>query len=97
MPGPCQVRFERDLYHGYTNSFFHVLSQVDESPALVLGHNPGIAMFADSIVREAPRHRDFFRYPTAATLVCDFPVSRWGEIAVGTAEPVDFVIPRELV
>ena len=97
MPKPCQVKFERDLYHGYTASFFHVLAQVDQSPALVLGHNPGIAMFANAILREAPRHHDFLRYPTASTLVCDFPVSRWEDAAAGIAEPVDFVIPRELV
>ena len=97
MPEGCEVRFEPDLYHGYTNSFLETLAKADDSPVLMLGHNPGIGYFAESILREIPRHFAFLKYPTAATLVCDVPANRWTDVELGTAELVDFVVPRELV
>ncbi len=96
LPAQCEVRFERDLYHGYSDSFFRKLALVDTSPALVLGHNPGIGMFAHSILTDVPAHSGFSRYPTAATLVCDFPVSRWADASNRQAKLIDFVVPREL-
>ena len=96
MPDKCEVRFEPDLYHGHTNSFLDTLAGTDDLPVLMLGHNPGIGYFAESILRESPRHLDFWRYPTAATLVCDVPVNNWADTQLGTATAVDFVVPREL-
>lgn len=97
IPEDCEVRFEPDLYHGHTDSFLQTLSKANDSPVLMLGHNPGIGYFAESILREIPRHFAFWKYPTTATLVCDIPVDRWADVELGTAEFVDFVVPRELV
>jgi len=97
LPQACHVRFAKELYHGGSGSFFSQLAQVDVSPALLLGHNPGIGFFANSILQQTPKDAAFQKYPTAATLVCDFPISRWSNAECGMASLVDFVVPRSLV
>ncbi len=97
MPKACTVLLEADLYHGSAYTINEVLKSAGDSPALVLGHNPGIGSFAEVIMHQVPKHHAFWQYPTAATLVCDFPVNDWADIQMGSAELVDFVIPRELI
>jgi len=97
MPGTFEIHYETSIYHGHTDAFFAVLAQSIGSPAMLLGHNPGIADFAESILRNPPQHDGFFRYPTAATLICDAPVQHWRDLQPGSAELVDFIVPRELI
>ena len=93
---PVVVRFEADLYHGGSRSIHSLLATVDTSSVLVLGHNPGIGYFAESVLRSLPTHPDFLRYPTAATLVCEVQLDEAGQVELGTGELVDFVVPRDL-
>ncbi len=97
IPDTCEVSYEADLYHGYPEAYYEKLTQTDDSPALVLGHNPGIGYFAESVLTELPQHHAFMQYPTAATLICDLPIEHWRELQPGIATLVDFVIPRELI
>ncbi len=90
------VRFESDLYHGGLRSILSLLATVDTSSVLVLGHNPGIGHFAESVLRSLPAHADFLRYPTAATLVCEIPLNESGQVELGSGELVDFIVPRDL-
>jgi phosphohistidine phosphatase len=62
----------------------------------MLGHNPGIAGFAEDLVSHAPDHPRFADYPTCATLVVDFDVNDWSDMTHGSGTPLAFVIPREL-
>lgn len=96
MPGDYDVRMEPRLYHGSADSILEALSEVGDSPVLVVGHNPGIGYFANAILDLPPSHRDFWRYPTAATLVCDVPVDGWAKTRLGAARLIDFVVPRDL-
>ena len=93
---PIDVRFERDLYHGGPGAILDILSTANQGCTLVLGHNPGMAYFASSILKSLPSHIDFLRYPTAATLVCDIPTDHWAQVEVGSGDLIDFVVPREL-
>ncbi len=97
MPQSCNVFYEPHLYHGHTDSFLEVLAAADDSPVLMLGHNPGIGEFAGTILRQSPPHYAFMQYPTAATLVCEVPVTSWADVKLGSAETLDFVVPRELM
>jgi len=97
MPSVCNVSLEPELYHGSPASITGILKGAADSPALVLGHNPGIGWFAESVMREVPQHHAFWQYPTAATLVCDFPAKRWSDFQMGSGQLVDFVIPREII
>lgn len=96
IPGSYDVQFISDLYHGGTGSICGALSTVDDSPVLILGHNPGIGFFASAILKSPPVDFKFRKYPTAATLVCELPVENWNQIQLGTAELIDFVVPRDL-
>ena len=62
----------------------------------LVGHNPGIAEFAARMLRLAPDHAEFRRYPTAATLVADFAVDDWAALRPDSGQMVDFTIPRDL-
>ncbi|MDE0310140.1 MAG: histidine phosphatase family protein [Acidiferrobacterales bacterium] len=93
---PITVEFMPDLYHGGAGSILSVLSMTDASSALVLGHNPGIGYFAQSILRSLPSHADFLRYPTAATLVCEVQMDESGNVELGSGELMDFIVPRDL-
>jgi phosphohistidine phosphatase len=85
------------LYHAGADVMLAVLRHATADTVCMLGHNPGIAEFAHRLVRHAPRNAEFQRYPTGATLVCDFGGIDWSEAGYGTAEPLDFIVPRELV
>ena len=73
-----------------------VLRKATGDTVLMLGHNPGIGWFAQTLVAVPPPHPRFFDYPTCATLVAEFDIDRWEEVGTGTGKAVDFVIPREL-
>ena len=64
---------------------------------MIIGHNPGIAEFAERLVAHAPASPDFARYPTGATLVADFLIDSWADLAWGTGVVDDFIVPREMV
>ena len=84
------------LYHAGPEVMLRCLAQAEESPLLMLGHNPGIAAFALWLLEKAPRHPRFADYPTGATLVAEFPAARWEEVAPGSGRVLGFVVPREL-
>ena len=95
-PPAARLELVRRLYHCGPHEMLEILSGADESPVLVLGHNPGIGMFASLIVANNPEHPEFRRYPTAATLVCDLPADSWKSASYGSGSVVDFIVPRDL-
>lgn len=92
----CDTRFDSDLYHASGQGMHKVLKTAKGKSILMLGHNPGIAEFAESLVKEPPDHARFFDYPTCATLVATFDIGDWSELRVNTGTALDFAIPREL-
>jgi phosphohistidine phosphatase len=84
------------LYLATPQTLLDVLRGAQAPSVAMLAHNPGIAAFADMLVSERPGHADFARYPTLATLVADFDIEDWAELAPGTGRVVDFLVPREL-
>ena len=93
----CRVWFLDDLYHASAAQMLAALRRAEADPVLMIGHNPGIAAFAEEMVigsEDIPM--DFYAYPTCATSVITFPVKSWKQVAPGTGSLDDFVIPREL-
>lgn len=90
------ARFTKALYHAGARQMLAELRGENAQTALMLGHNPGIAEFADLLLEKLPAHPRFLDYPTGATLVAEFPVSDWDEVRFGLGRAIDFVIPREL-
>lgn len=91
------LRYSRTLYHAAADTMAVVLKEETAQTVLMIGHNPGIADFAARLVRTAPTHPRFYDYPTCATLIADFDISNWNDLAWSTAEVVDFAIPREVI
>lgn len=98
-----EVEFKEDftieggLYHASADTMLKQLRKMSRTTILMVGHNPGIADFADRLLANAPSHGRFFDYPTAATLVATFLGNSWSDVQFGTMTAVDFVIPRELI
>lgn len=84
------------LYHADPDDILRALRQATGQTVLVLGHNPGIAEFAQDIVEKAPDHPRFDDYPTGATLVAEFDIDDWSLLEMGTGRTLAFVVPREL-
>ena len=83
--------FTGELYHAGPDTLARVLAASTGDTVLMIGHNPGIADFADQVLKTPPDHDRFHDYPTGATLVAQFG-SAW---ANGTT--LGFTTPRELV
>nr|WP_274705603.1 histidine phosphatase family protein [Salipiger pentaromativorans] len=91
------TRYEDRLYHAGPVAMLNTLSEAEGETVLMVGHNPGIAEFAQEILATPPRHARFADYPTGATLVAEFDIADWPELRPGTGLPRAFVIPRELL
>ncbi|AHC99518.1 SixA phosphatase family protein [Leisingera methylohalidivorans] len=91
------ARFTERLYQANSEIMFRVLSEADQPRIMLIGHNPGIAAFAHSIVSSPPDHSRFDDYPTGATLVAEFAISSWRDLAWSSGKPIDFSVPRELL
>ena len=94
LTNDARTTFSRDLYLASAIRIRVVLDTAKGTTVLILGHNPGIADFAHSIVRTPPSHPRFHDYPTGATLVVDFKANTWSGAQRGAV--IDFVVPREL-
>lgn len=85
------VRFEPALYQASPDMMLKVLKTATAPTVMMLGHNPGIAEFAALLPARAPLDPEFRRYPTAATLVVDFQIEDWAQVAFGLGSTLDFV------
>lgn len=93
----ASVHLNPDLYLAEVRVMLAALKQAAGQRVMMVGHNPGMALFAAGMCNAPSLHPDFNHYPTCATTVLRFPVSDWAEIDVGTGELIDFVAPRQLL
>lgn len=89
-----QPDWHRALYHAPAQALLDALHGATGQTVLLLGHNPGIGQFATMILTRGVAHPRLRDYPTAATLVAEVP--SWEDLDWGQAEPLDFVVPRDL-
>lgn len=97
LPGTPAMELKPALYHAGPDVMLAVLRHATTDTVMMIGHNPGIAEFAERLTAHPPLHADFARYPTGATLVVDFAVDRWADVGFGSGITIDFTIPREIV
>ena len=91
------VRYEERLYHAAPETLWHSLSETAEPVVLMIGHNPGLALFAAQAVAQPPGHPRFADYPTCATLVADFEGPGWASVREHGGQTRAFVVPRDLI
>ncbi len=96
LPGTTVLEMKPALYHAGPDVMMAVLQNAKADCVMMIGHNPGIAEFAERLVAAAPINPEFARYPTGATLVCDFMIDSWADLAWGTGAVDDFIVPREM-
>jgi phosphohistidine phosphatase len=96
LPGEVTVHYRSALYLAEPEAMLEVLRGAKGACVLMLGHNPGIGEFAGRLLTAPPPHARFGDYPTGATLVANFLLTRWDQAGWGEAQAVDFVVPREL-
>ncbi len=88
--------YDSKLFHAHVSNMLEKLKTATGDTVLVLGHNPGIAAFAEELLKVVPQSDNFFRYPTAATTIIDFDIDDWAELQLRSGQLHSFVIPREL-
>lgn len=96
LPGTPVLELKPALYHAGSDVMLAVLKNAKADTVMMIGHNPGIADFAEKLVARAPTNPEFARYPTGATLVVDFIADSWADISFGSGVTVDFIVPREI-
>ena len=97
LPATPVLELKPALYHAGPDVMLAVLQNAKADCVMMIGHNPGIAEFAERLVAKAPANAEFARYPTGATLVADFMIDEWTELGWGTGVVDDFIVPREMV
>lgn len=96
LPVVPQVRYLDRLYHAAPQTMLNVLHGASGACVALVGHNPGIGMLAASLLRQMPEHPRFADYPTAATTVIGFDLTRWSDVAVQSGSLIGFSIPHDL-
>lgn len=91
------VTLLRDLYLAEPAQMLEILQQAQGERVLVLGHNPGSAMLAATLLSALPEHPEFSNFPTCATLVAHFDIHHWHDLAPGTGVFLHFIVPRDLI
>lgn len=95
--GASHTRYEDALYHASADVMLRVLQTAKSNTVLMLGHNPGIAYFAEMLAQKPATHPRFSDYPTCATTVFHFDLKSWSDVKFSQATVVDFAIPREII
>ncbi|SNS91838.1 SixA phosphatase family protein [Tropicimonas sediminicola] len=86
-----------DLYHAEPEVMLEVLRKAGGKSVLMIGHNPGIAAFAQMLTETPPEHPRFSDYPTGALLVLDFDIKTWSKAGPGKGKVRSFLTPHDLV
>ena len=96
FPVSVPVRFEAALYHAGPDVMLHVLRSASAEAVMMVGHNPGIAVFARMVLGSALTHPEFGRFPTCSTLVAEFDAPDWRSLRYGTGRAVASIVSRDL-
>ncbi|MFD0980391.1 SixA phosphatase family protein [Tropicimonas aquimaris] len=91
------VDLREDLYHAEPEVMLEVLRKASGKSVLMIGHNPGIAAFAQMLTETPPDHPRFADYPTGALLVLDFDIKNWSKAGPGKGKVRTFLTPHDLV
>jgi phosphohistidine phosphatase len=95
--GAAPTTYVPELYLAGPEAMLQVVRDApDAGCLLVLGHNPGSGVLASRLLAAPRDDAVFAKFPTGATVVVDFDIAAWSELAWGAGKLVDFVVPRSL-
>ena len=85
------IRIERCVYEGGVDDLLDLFRNCNLSSCMLIGHNPTVGQLARRLLEKYPDHHDFLRFPTGATLICEFD----GHDCIG-GQFEDFIVPRDI-
>jgi len=91
------VQFTSALYMASPKRMMTILQGCRTQSTMLLSHNPGIAILANSLIQQPPAHPKFSQYPSAATTVISFDAESWADITLGSGHVEAFVVPKDLI
>ncbi|MFU8824946.1 SixA phosphatase family protein [Yoonia sp.] len=91
-----ELRVSSDLYHASPDTMLAEISKQTSPVLALIGHNPGIALLANGLLKRRPSHPRFADYPTCATTVITFDADSWRDAAPNTGTCKDFIMPGDL-
>lgn len=91
-----EVSYISSLYEASPDSVLAKIRNAPPGDLMVVGHNPGMASFADLISETRPKHERFSTFPTTSTLVSEVHRDSWADLKFGDARLLSFVVPRDL-
>jgi phosphohistidine phosphatase len=97
----CEIRFEPELYLASEETLLAAVQALPESvgTALLVGHNPGIQRLVVELTHDDAaglRHRVAHKYPTGGFALIEFRVDDWSDVAPGSGEIAELILPKEL-
>lgn len=98
LPRDTEVRIEDRLYGASDQDLLERLREIPDetTSAMVVGHNPGLEDLATLLAAPGSRARLEEKFPTGALATLAIPGAGWTALEGGTAELVDFVVPKGL-
>ena len=85
------------IYHAAPDTVLDMIGRQTSKTIAVIGHNPGIGMLANALVKTPPEHHRFSDYPTCAATVIAFDVEGWSNAKANSGSCEAFVVPRDLI
>jgi phosphohistidine phosphatase len=92
-----QLHLSGGIYHAAPATILDMITQQTAQTVAVIGHNPGIGMLANALVKTPPAHPRFSDYPTCAVAVMEFALEEWRDVKPKSGHCLDFVVPRDLI
>lgn len=96
MPETATMESNPALYLANSDIIMGVLKSQTSPVIMLIAHNPGIGDFAETILKQPPKHPKFRRYPTAATTVIEFDAPSWDDINWRQGRAAEFIVPDDL-
>lgn len=98
---PFPLAFDHRLYLASVDMLMALVRGLpeDAGSTLLVGHNPGLQELILTLSTGDGgelRARVTNGYPTAAFASIELKVARWADVAVGSGEIADLILPREL-
>lgn len=91
-----EISYISGLYHASPETILQKIRVAPDGDLMVVGHNPGIASFADLVSETRPKHERFSAFPTTSTLISEVHRGSWRDLKFGDARLLNFIVPRDL-
>jgi phosphohistidine phosphatase len=95
------IQFEPRLYGASEAMLLELVRALDEAvkAPLIVGHNPGLEQLIAELTRDdgkGLRRRVAGKFPTGALAIVELSARHWAEVAPGSGEIVELIVPKEL-